>query len=90
MLEQKGLTQMTIGADGESSSRERAMADRISQMPKTSVSAYLKASRGRATPRVAIKAFCMECVGWNRIEVTKCPASACPLWMYRPFQRMCP
>ena len=68
-------------------SREQAISDRVFQMPKASVSTYLKATRGKASPRVAIKAFCMECVGWNRTEVTKCTALACPLWMYRPFQR---
>lgn len=68
-------------------SRGQAIADRASQMPKASVRTYLKATRGKASPRIAIKAFCMECVGWSRAEVTNCTGFACPLWMYRPFQR---
>jgi hypothetical protein len=56
-------------------------------MPKSCGAEYLQATRGKASPRVAIKAFCLECVGWNRPEVARCTATACPLWMYRPFRR---
>jgi hypothetical protein len=55
-------------------------------MPKSCRATYLKATRGKASPRVAIKAFCLECVGWNRPEVARCTATACPLWMYRPWK----
>ena len=29
----------------------------------------------------------MECVGWNRAEVSMCTALACPLFEYRPFAK---
>ena len=83
--ESSGLARQNRRGEAKTA-RESAIAARVSQMPKTSVSTYLKATRGRASPRVAIKAFCMECVGWSRGEVTNCTATACPLWMYRPFQ----
>jgi hypothetical protein len=38
------------------------------------------------SPRRAIKAFCLECVGFDRAAVTGCTAFACPLWNFRPFQ----
>ena len=62
-----------------------AVAKRAGQMPKSCRAAYLKATRGKASPRAAIKAHCLECVGWNRQEVQLCTGTACPLWMYRPF-----
>ena len=84
--EPSGLSRQE-GRTAPATTREQAIADRTSQMPKASIATYRKATRGKASPRVAIKAFCMECVGWNRAEVTECTALACPLWMYRPFQR---
>jgi hypothetical protein len=45
-----------------------------------------KAYSGQASPRTAIKAFCLECVGYDRKAITDCTAPACPLWLYRPYQ----
>ena len=45
-----------------------------------------RAYRGTASPRVAIKAFCLQCVGYVRADVKGCTAFACPLWGYRPYQ----
>jgi len=56
-------------------------------MPKACRSTYLRAVGGR-WPKSAIKAFCLECVGWQRAEVARCTALACPLWAYRPFRRV--
>lgn len=41
----------------------------------------------KAPPRQAIKAFCGECVGYERLAVTECTAYACPLHAYRPYQK---
>jgi hypothetical protein len=64
-----------------------AIAKRAAEMPRKYRPAYLKAAGGTASPRTAIKAFCLECVGWQREEVARCTAPACPLYAYRPFQR---
>lgn len=40
----------------------------------------------KVAPRVAIKLHCLECVGFQRDEVTTCTGYACPLWRYRPYQ----
>jgi hypothetical protein len=45
-----------------------------------------RALSGEASPRQAIKAFCLHCVGDVRLEITNCTASACPLFAYRPYQ----
>lgn len=58
---------------------------RVSQMPKTCVATYLRALRGRSMA-AAIKAHCMECVGWNRGDVAGCTSVACALYPYRPFK----
>jgi len=59
---------------------------RLSQMPKHCRNTYLRALGGRSR-KSAIKAFCLECTGWQRAEVARCTALACPLWPYRPFGR---
>ena len=41
------------------------------------------AGNSRAT---AIKAMCLQCVGYIRAEITNCSAYGCPLRPYRPYQ----
>lgn len=45
-----------------------------------------KAYSGTASPRSAIKAQCLHCVGFIRDDVTHCTGFSCPLWAYRPYQ----
>ena len=66
--------------------RRPAVERRLAKMPKTCRNTYLRAVGGRS-PKAAIKAFCLECVGWQREEVARCTSPACPLYGYRPFQR---
>ena len=66
--------------------QESAVARRLSDMPETCRRTYLRAMRGRSLA-AAVKAFCMECVSWDRQEVARCTALACPLYPYRPFGR---
>jgi hypothetical protein len=44
-----------------------------------------KASR-KITPLMAIKAFCVDCVGGSIQEVTKCTNQKCNLYTNRPYQ----
>lgn len=62
-----------------------AIDARIAQMPSSCRAVYRRAVKGKSQA-AAIKAFCLECVGWARAEVTSCTAPACPLFMYRPFR----
>lgn len=41
-------------------------------------------------PRGAIKAKCQSCVGFDDVidRVRGCTAFKCPLWCYRPYQKM--
>ncbi len=45
-----------------------------------------RALDGTASPRQAIKAFCLHCVGDLRDQITNCTGYACPLYAYRPYQ----
>lgn len=46
-----------------------------------------RAREGTASPRQAIKAFCLTCVGFVRADITGCTATHCPLYAYRPYQK---
>ena len=37
--------------------------------------------------RLAITAFCFDCCGFNRTEVTLCAHTECPLYNLRPYQK---
>jgi len=55
-------------------------------IPKQYKEIYRKAMGGRSR-KMAIKAFCLECVGWDRGEITICTDSGCPLYPYRPYKQ---
>lgn len=46
---------------------------------------FKKAAEGKSKA-AAIKAKCLECCCFQRIEVQNCTATSCPLWIYRPYQ----
>lgn len=37
----------------------------------------------KQTRKQAIKAKCLDCCGGLRAEVRRCPATQCPLWIFR-------
>jgi hypothetical protein len=47
----------------------------------------LKKALKRTTPLQAIKNFCIHCVGGAKQDIKNCAAPACPLYIYRPFQK---
>ncbi|MDE3023696.1 MAG: hypothetical protein KGI54_17920 [Pseudomonadota bacterium] len=46
-----------------------------------------RAYSGTASPRQAIKAMCLECVGEIRADITSCTGYLCPLWKFRPYTK---
>ena len=64
---------------------EAIILSRLAEMPSGHRNGYVKAMSG-SSKAAGIKAFCLECVCWERVEVTRCSGTACPLWPYRPFQ----
>jgi len=58
---------------------------RIDDMPESCRGIYQKAMKGKSKA-AGVKAFCLECMGWNRAEVKRCDTVTCPLFPYRPFR----
>lgn len=65
-------------------------ASRLATTPTSCQTLFKRCWAGKASPRAAIKAFCLECVGFDRAAVTTCTAWACPLWPLRPFKEKTP
>jgi hypothetical protein len=65
--------------------RQAKVRETLAEMPHIHRKAYLQAvlRRSRAA---AMKAFCLECTGWQKGEVRRCTALDCPLWAWRPYQ----
>lgn len=58
--------------------RKRRLAD----CPAKFRNLYRRAWSGKSR-QAAIRAHCLECVGWSPREVDRCTAPACPLYEYR-------
>lgn len=43
--------------------------------------------RQHPTPLRAIRLFCIDCQGGNRLAPSACPAKQCPLWLFRMGKR---
>jgi len=46
-----------------------------------------KARQNPKSKVLAIRAFCWDCVGGVKAEVTNCPSNNCPLWLHRPWSK---
>jgi hypothetical protein len=66
--------------------REELIEQHRKQIPDIHRANYNKALRGRSM-KAAIKAFCLECVCWQKEEVRLCTSLACPLYPYRPYKQ---
>jgi hypothetical protein len=62
-------------------------AGRLATTPESAKGHFVAAWAGKCSPRRAIKAQCLECVGFDRQAITDCTGWACPLWAFRPFQK---
>lgn len=66
--------------------REKRVKVMIDRAPESAKNTLARAFSGSASPRAAIKAMCLSCVGYERNAVRDCSGFSCPLWAYRPFQ----
>ena len=66
--------------------REDQVEKILSQAPQKAINSLARAFAGSASPRAAIKAMCLTCVGYERMAITNCTGWSCPLWKYRPYQ----
>ena len=63
-------------------------AGRLQTCPESSKLLLTRCWSHKASPRQVLKAFCQECVGFERQAITDCTAYACPIWEYRPYQKI--
>lgn len=64
-----------------------ARAARLATTPESAKGHFVAAWAGKCSPRRAIKAQCLECLGFDRQAITDCTGWACSLWAFRPFQK---
>lgn len=69
---------------------EQRIAQRRADMPELYRKQYDRCMTGKASPRDAIKMQCLECWGYVRAETAACDNTACPLYLYRPYQNTPP
>ncbi len=72
-------------SDFEARKRAERVADIAEDAPRF-VKLFLRVYSGKASPREAIRAHCLECIGFEVAAVKDCGAPACPLYEYRPYQ----
>lgn len=70
--------------------REIRVSKAVETAPESAKNTLREAFSGAASPRKAIKAMCLTCVGFQRDAVRDCTGYSCPLWKYRPFQPATP
>jgi hypothetical protein len=58
---------------------------KLSGVPAIYRNTFTLAYEGRSRS-AAIKAFCLDCVGFERKSIRECTSHACPLYPYRPYQ----
>ena len=65
--------------------RDRRFAQVAEHYPSR-MGLFRKVYQWQASPRQCIKAFCLECNGWEESAIRVCTATACPIWRLRPYQ----
>jgi hypothetical protein len=70
-----------------SETRNKRVEGVLQDAPESAKNTLREAFSGSASPRKAIKAQCLVCVGYDRASIRDCTGYSCPLWAYRPFQQ---
>lgn len=85
----KIIQQKELYPQRQTTSTENHRAERIrkhrADIPKVHRKTYDRAMQGKSH-KSAVKAFCLECVSWQKEEVRLCTSLACPLYSYRPYK----
>jgi len=56
-------------------------------IPKLYQNIIDRAMAGTASPRGAIKAKCLDCSNYDRIEAENCKVTLCPVYAYNPYRK---
>lgn len=60
--------------------------DRLCKIPPAYQRLFRSVYEGKAVKVARLKAKCLECSAYQRIEITHCTVFFCPLWAVRPYQ----
>lgn len=63
-----------------------AQSERLSHIPAAYAGLFERIYRGSKSKAERIKAKCLDCCGYQRLEVANCTATVCPLWPIRPYR----
>lgn len=55
-------------------------AGRLATAPMSAQGPLKRSWSKKCAPRAAIKAFCLECLGFDRPAITQCTGYSCPLY----------
>lgn len=58
----------------------------LAKIPQVYQQNYKTAISGNSRA-AAVKAKCLDCTNWQRVEVADCLVATCPLYPYRPYRR---
>ena len=64
---------------------ETKRAGRLATTPESLQGVFKRAWSGKSRG-AGVKAFCLECIGFDKAAISTCTAFACPLWPYRPYR----
>ncbi len=62
--------------------KEAARQKKLLEIPVRQRQIFRQAWKGRSR-KAAIRAFCLECIGYEAAEVNRCTAPTCPLYEFR-------
>lgn len=65
-----------------SGSKRPQVTERLKAVPRIRQLQYLRSVNKTTAPRLAIKAFCYECLGYEG-DLDSCTSKACPLFEYK-------
>ena len=63
------------------------MMKQVSKDAPGKVGIFRKVYSREASPRQAMKAFCLQCCWMDDAAIRNCTATECPLWGFRPYQQ---
>lgn len=63
-----------------------AVKEHLRYVPPKHLALYGRAISGTGSRTNAIKAACLDCMGWSPMDVRECSAYDCPLHQMRPYQ----
>jgi len=75
------------GSDDDASIQEarKRKLKQIEQIAPSKHGKFVKAYKGHSL-RAGIDANCLDCQGFDLVQVRNCTVLNCPLWPYRPYQ----